>query len=78
MSASDTGGIFEQRRKGGGHRVPDVNKTINFLKHITPEGKGISKCKVGLMLFLYHGMLRENSISYSSVSAQTSGTLLPK
>lgn len=62
MSASDTGEIFEQRRKGGGESVPDVNKAINFLKYITPEGKGKSKCKVGLILFLYHGGLRENLI----------------
>lgn len=77
MSASDIGEIFEQGRKGGGDSVPDVNKAIDFLKCITPEGKAKSQCKVGLILFLYRGGLRENLIPYRYVSAQTSGTLLP-
>lgn len=77
MSASDIGEIFGQGRKGGGEGVPDINKSINFLKYITPEGKGKSKRKVGLILLLYCGGLRENLILYSSVSAQTYGTLLP-
>lgn len=62
MSTSDIAEIFEQGRKGGGDSVPDVNKTINFLKYIIPEGKAKSKCKMGLILFLFHSGLRDNLI----------------
>lgn len=77
MPASDIREIFEQGRWRDGDSNPVVNKAISFLKYITPEGKPEWKCKVGLILLLFGSGLKVNLITYSTISARTSGTLLP-
>lgn len=76
MPDSDLGEIFEQGRRGDGDGIPAVNKAISFLKYVATEGKPERKSKVGQILLLLGSGPRVNLITYSAVSAQTSGTLL--